>query len=204
MDRESQQRGVTLVELLVSMFVFSVIVIMLVTFFNYFFDSYYFTFHETQSIDEAKYVVDKISSEIREAQTSEEGAYPLVVADDAEIAIFCDADDDGKVERVRYFLDGTQLKRGMIEPGNPPDVYLPANEVVQVVSDYIQNGANPVFYYYNGNWPGDVVNNPLGIAYRMLETRLVEVDLMVNTGPGTIEDVRISTKAMIRNLKTNY
>lgn len=198
------QEGITLIEILMAVFLFMIIIATVAVFFNFFFDSYYFAYNENQNIDQAKYSVDRFSTEIREARVSEEGAYPLETADDQEIIFYSDADNDGRIERVRYFLDGTQFKRGIVEPGYPPVMYDPGSEIVSVVSDYIQNDTVPIFSYYNGDWPGDTVNNPLAFSYRLLETRMVGVQLLVNTSPNSIENLVISTKTLIRNLKTNY
>ncbi|MFC1748265.1 PilW family protein [Pseudomonadota bacterium] len=201
---KTRQAGVTLVELLMAVFLFVVIIASVAVFFDFFFDSYYFAYDENRNIDQAKFSVDILSSEVREAKISEEGAYPIITAGDQEFAFYSDADNDGDVEQLRYFLDGSVLKRGIIEPSAPPNMYDPGTEEVSIVSDYVQNGATPVFYYYNGGWPGDVVNNPLQLTYRLLETRMVGVELFVNTSPGSSEDLVIGTKALIRNLKSNY
>ncbi len=198
------QAGVTLIELLLVVFIFVVFVTVMAVFFDYFFDSYYFTFDQNRTIDEVKVSVDRMTREIREAQTSQEGAYPLQVAEDQQIAFYSDVDNDGEVEYVRYYLNGTNLERGIIEPGDPPDVYDSGTEATRIISEYVQNGANAIFYYYNGDWPSDQVNNPLAPATRLLETRMVEVNLMMNTSPESQSDFDISTRVMIRNLKTNY
>ena len=198
------QSGVTLIELMVVVFIFVLVMAVMAVFFDYFFDSYYFTFDQGRSIDEVKVSVDRFSREVREAQSSQEGAYPLQVANDQEISFYSDVDNDGQVEFVRYFLSGNNLMRGVIEPGSPPNVYSPGTEATRIISEYVRNGVEPVFYYYNGSWPSDVVNNPLVLADRLLETRLVEINLMINTSPNTQDDLEVSTRVMIRNLKTNY
>ena len=37
-------------------------------------------------------------------------------------------DDDGLKEKIRYYLTGTTLKKGVIKPTGSPPVYLSANE----------------------------------------------------------------------------
>ena len=199
-----KSQGVTLIEIMTSMFVFVLIISMLITFFNYFFDSYYFAFQGNRSISEAKFVVDRMSAELRETKKSEEGGYPLVIADDQEVGFYADIDNDGETEYVRYFLNGTQLEKGVIEPGVIPDVYDPVTETTKVVSDYVANGVDPIFFFYNDSWPEDDVNNPLAAADRILDTRLVEISLRVNVSPNQQEDLDLRTKVLLRNLKTNY
>jgi len=197
------QRGVTLIELLMGMFMFVTIIASVAVFFNYLFDSYYFAFESGKTVDEIKFVMDKITSELREMDTSEEGAYALAVANDQELVFYADSDDDDEVELIRYFLEGTSLKRGTIAPGDPSDWYGGAEEIT-TMSEFVQNGGEPIFSYYNGDWPGDEINNPLPSGDRLASTRLIRIDLKVNTSPGTLADVRTVSQVMLRNLKTNY
>lgn len=74
----------------------------------------------------------------------------------------------------------------------------------RVVADYINSGASPLFYYYNGDWPLDTLNNPLPVSDRLLETKMIEVEVVVNVDPDTIpDDFTLSSFTHLRNLKTN-
>lgn len=74
----------------------------------------------------------------------------------------------------------------------------------KIVASYITNGTSPLFTYYNGNWPGDEINNPIPLNDRLLDSRLIRVDLSVDTnedyGP---TDFQLSTMVHLRNLKDN-
>src|SRR4030042_210479 len=132
------------------------------------------------SIDATNTAVSEIVKELRNSRESDAGTYPLEVTGDQEIVFYSDYDYDSSVERVRYTLSGNTLTRGIIKPQGSPAVYLPANERTKVVSDIIRNGSNPVFYYYNGEWPEDTVNNPLIPADRISNTRLIKIILKAN------------------------
>lgn len=192
-----------MIELLTGVAIFGLIIGAFSSMFVFFFRSYNFTFEQGRTVEEAKISANKLMSELREARTSEDGAYPLIAAEDQELAFYSDVDDDGQVERVRYFLDGQTLRRGVVEPGVPPVVYDTGSEAVSVISEYVQNTGMPTFYYYNSDWPGDVVTNPLVPAQRLLDTRIVEVSFLINTDSNQQQDFEISSQVMIRNLKTN-
>ncbi len=132
------------------------------------------------SIDATNTAVSEIVKELRNSRESDAGTYPLEVTGNQEIVFYSDYDYDSSVERVRYTLSGNTLTRGIIKPQGYPAVYLPANERTKVVSDIIRNGADPVFYYYNGEWPEDTVNNPLIPADRISNTRLIKIILKAN------------------------
>jgi prepilin-type N-terminal cleavage/methylation domain-containing protein len=199
----SIKNGFTLLELMVASFIFSTVVGIAAIFFAYFFKNYNFNFSENQSVEATRSSVVKLMSELREARISEDGAYPLQTANDQEIKFYADVDNDGVVELVRYYMEGANLKRGVIKATGSPSIYDPATETVTTISTYIQNGVQPVFYYYNGDWPGDTTNNPLVAGVRLLNTRLVKIRLLVNTDTKQQSNIDISNEIMIRNLKTN-
>ncbi|MFC1653533.1 prepilin-type N-terminal cleavage/methylation domain-containing protein [Patescibacteria group bacterium] len=74
----------------------------------------------------------------------------------------------------------------------------------KTVASYIQNTSDPIFYYYNSDWPSDVVNNPLAAENRLLDTRLMSVGVRVNVNPNiNPNDFSVSTFIHLRNLKDN-
>lgn len=194
--------GLGLVEVVVASFIVAIIIMVAAVFFSFFLRSYSFSFEENRIIGEAESMMRKMSAEIREARTSENGAYPLVEAGDFEIMFYADVDNDGVVDRVRYYLEDEKLYRGLVLYDNENDIYESDSEVIRVLSDYVVNGDSPIFYYYNSNWPGDEVNNPLEQNRRLLDTRLVRIVVLVNTTTNpNIGDFELESAVMIRNLK---
>lgn len=66
--------------------------------------SHGYTWEQSQAIEEARRGIEIMTKEIRGARSGEGGSYPIVLADDKEFIFFSDIDNDGKTERVRYFL----------------------------------------------------------------------------------------------------
>jgi len=156
------------------------------------------------NVDASSSAVTGLTRELRNAKSGDNGSYPLVTANDQEIIFFSDYDFDGKTERIRYTLSGTNLIRGVIEPTDPPITYPTASEIVSTLTSYVRNGTAPVFYYYNSDYPQVTSGNPIPQALRISNTRLVRIILTVNTkdndprGNYTVED-----NAMLRILKDN-
>lgn len=199
-----QSNGYGILELVITSAITAVVVTAGAVLFMYFLRNYNFSFEESRILGEAEATMREMTTEIREAKVGENGAYPLAVASDQEIRFYSDMDEDGETEKIRYFLEGEVLKKGVIEPSSPPIVYNDAAEVVSTVSSYIVNGADPVFYYFNSGWPGDTLNNPLIPAERLLETRLIRINISINTYQGQdVDDFKLATEVMVRNLKTN-
>ncbi|MBU0570281.1 prepilin-type N-terminal cleavage/methylation domain-containing protein [Patescibacteria group bacterium] len=156
------------------------------------------------SVDEANTNISTLVRELRNTRTGDNGAYPLEQALDQEIIFYSDIDFDGQTERVRYFLSETQLTKGVIEPQGFPVTYPSEIEKVKVVSENVRNGATPIFYYYNGDWPSDTTNNPLDTPTRLSETKLMNVYLELNPNENNPErNYILQSYVQIRTLKDN-
>lgn len=156
------------------------------------------------SVDEANVNVTNLVREIRTAKEGDNGAYPFASANNQEIIFYSDYDFDGVTERIRYFLNGTQFSKGVIEPTGQPATYPSGSEIVKLLSGNVRNGTDPVFYYYNGDWPADTVNNPLSTPANLSEIKLVRVLLKLNTNPNdTKNDYVLESYSQVRVLKEN-
>lgn len=201
---KTYRSGFTFVEVAVAGFTTFITVIVLIIFTSYIFQSYDFSFDTNRAISAAEDGLRRMTLDIREAKPSENGSYPLVTTNDQEFGFFADVDNDGIVEQVRYFLEGTDLKKGVIEPSGIPAQYLPETETVTILTDSVVNDTEPMFFYYNGNWPGDTQNNPLPQAQRLLETRLIKATIRVAPDNQPLPDAfELSTSIQLRNLKNN-
>jgi len=200
----SSKIGFTLMEVILTTAISSIFIVGLVSLNRLFGDSQKILTLSSQSFNEANIGTNAMVREIRNAAFADNGAYPLELADDQQIIFYANLDDDPQIERIRYYLENGQLNRGVIQPTGSLSVYLPANEQINLVIDYVQNQTNPIFYYYNGDWPTDVINNPLPAPTRLVETKLIQIILTINPQPTRPESqYTIQSFAQIRNLKTN-
>lgn len=197
-------RGFTLLELILATFIFGLIAAGVAGFAVYYFQNYAFSFEQQQAIGGAQTSLTAMIREIREARMGDNGAWPLVQTDDNAFIFYSDVTNDGRSDRVRYFLDGNELKKGVIEPTQVPVSYPPANEQVRAVAANLDNGGLPIFTYYNGSWPGDTLNNPLVPNSRLLNTRYVSVYLRLNVSPNVGSGpFELTSGVQIRSLKDN-
>ena len=198
------QSGFTFVEVVIAGFITLITIIVFIIFTSYLFQSYEFSFDMNRNISAAEDGLRRMTLEIREARPADNGSYPLVTTDDFEIAFYGDVDNDNSAEKVRYFLDGTDLKKGIIEPTGIPAQYPAETETVVIITQNVVNDATPIFYYYNGDWPGDDVNNPLIADARILGTRLIKATLRIaQTSQPATDAFEVSTSIQLRNLKGN-
>lgn len=196
--------GFTLMETLVSVAIFSLALALLYNFFTQSVGSQRYTNEQALAVSSLRQGMETMVKELREASNGAEGSYILTEAGDQEIIFFSDIDTDAAAEKVRYFLVGTDLKKGVTEPAGDPPNYTTNPEVVSIISPYIRNNSNPIFKYFNGDYPGDNVNNPLPNPRRLTDTKMVQIYLLVNVNLALAPDsLELTSNVQIRNLKTN-
>lgn len=152
---------------------------------------------------QARRVSFQIMQELRNATTSNTGAYAINYAGDQEVIFFSNIDGGVEVERVRYFIDTGVLKKGIIKPTGNPLMYTGA-ETVSVVQNYVANAAVPLFYYYDGTHTG-ATDNFLPQPVNVTDVRYVRMNLLVSRRAGVINTsfYTVTAGSTFRNLKSN-
>lgn len=197
-------KGFTLVEVIVASFIFCVITFGVTVFSSYYFKNYSFSFEQNQQQSIAQNGLTRMIKDIREARIGDDGSWPIVQADDNQFIFYSDVTNDGKADKVRYFLTGTILQKGIIEPTVVPVTYPSANEKIVNIATNIDTSGGPIFKYYNGNWPSDTINNPLTQTNRLLNSRFVIVYLKINLSQNfAASPFELTSGTTIRSLKNN-
>jgi len=104
----SKIKSFTLIETLVAIFVFALAMVAVAGLIVLGYRTHGFTKEQSIAIEEAQRGIEKMVKEIREAKSGDDGSFPIEKADDKEFIFYSDIDDDGEVERVRYFLGNTR------------------------------------------------------------------------------------------------
>lgn len=147
--------------------------------------------------------VNNLVADLRKVRQADNGDYPIESGDDFDIKVYIDIDNDGVTERVHYYLQSGSLYRGVREPvGNLPVNYPNGDGTTTLLANSIINSnAQPVFSYYNDEYPSDTTNNPLVTPVNVAEVKMVKVHLMVNIDPLNVpEHINIESFAELRNL----
>jgi len=197
------EKGLSLLEAIITISIFTLI---LGGFFGVILGSYralHYTFQQTQAISEARNGIEIMIKEIREAQQGDDGSYIIEKAEDYEFIFYSDIDKDKETERVRYFLDGSDFKKGVIKPTGFPPVYITNpqdpqyNEKFFIISKYVRNQP-PIFHYFDGNM------QELSSPARLKDTKLMRVYLVINVDPNRPpQDFVLESDVQLRNLKEN-
>jgi len=199
-----KESGFTLIEILISVILITILAGAVLSIQFFISQNQISVFRNYLSVEDSNSSVSMFVREVRNAKDAEDGSFSLVSLSDQEIIFYSDYDFDGKVERIRYSLTGTSLTKGVIEPTDPPITYPESAETIKILTNYVRNGTDPVFYYYNKDWPQDIINNPLPLANRLSDTQLVKIALTLNTKAGDpARDYTIESFAQIRLVKEN-
>ncbi len=160
-----------------------------------------FILEEGMASVQAAQSVRKISAQLRDIRQSDTGEYMVKKADENELVVYRNEDDDDNIERVRYFLDEANdiFKKGVIEASGTPLAYPTdySSDTVTNLALYAVNADNsePLFKYYDNG------NNQLSSPATPTSIRIIELNLWVNIKPLSAPDnVRIGTSVEIRNL----
>ena len=191
-------KGFSLVETFIVIFIFSLtmgavsgLIVML-------YKTHGYTWQQSRAIEEARKGVETMVKEIREARTGEDGSYTIASTTDFQFSFYGDINRDSNIERVRYFVEGTDFKKGVIEPVGIPAVYPAGTEKISVLSHYVRNSP-PVFRYFDEN------NQELPAPARKRDTKLMQVYLVINVDPNkSPQDFVLSSMVQLRNLKREF
>lgn len=201
--KKTLRKGFTLVEVVITIAILGIGMAGLSVFFFRILKSNQFILEEGVASFQASQGVQKMVNELRKVRQGENGEYPVTLLDDFELTVFSDIDGDQTVEKVHYYLDGSDLKMGVSNPSGSPLEYPDGDQTVSTIVKHVANESDePVFYYYNRDYPDDLANNPVvtPVADRQL-IRLVEVYLIINIKPQSAPDnVNIGSFAEFRNL----
>lgn len=204
MRTKNPKTGFTIIEVTVASAILGLIGIAVGGFIYYGFRSYDFTIEQSQAIENARQGIETMTQEIREIAPADTGAFAIDTADKFNFTFYGDIDKDAATERVRYFLDGTEFKKGTTEASGQPLRYRSENEVITTLAACVQNNAIPIFTFYNGDYPADMINNPLEYPADVTDIKLVHVYLKINVRPERApDDYDLETDINIRNLKEN-
>ncbi len=178
----------TLVELLLAIAVVSIVMQGFTYLFIKTWDTNKFILEMGMASAMAQRANNKLIIDLRGIQQSDHGAFPIAEATNMSLTIYSDIEDDGVVERVHYYLDeaSDELRVGITNPdtSTQPSAYPGGDQETRVLARYVVNASNdPVFYYYNDDYPGDTTNNPLTLPTSLSNIQLVRIRLFINIDP---------------------
>lgn len=191
----------TLVEVLMSVTLFSVSAIMLSSFIIYGYKNHMRVTEEALATDRVNANIRVMVEELRKAKTAENGSYVIATANSDEVSFYSDIDRDLVAEKVTYEIVDGDLVKSVIEPTGTPPQYPAGNVVTKVIAEGLSNDEiHPLFIYYGVDPLGEGNNVELSAPVELTRVRLVEVSLLTEIGDTGNSRV-VESKALIRNLR---
>lgn len=152
---------------------------------------------------------DSVAKAVRDFESKTRGAEEVVTADADQLVFFAYIANDTRPapSRIRYFIDGNKLVRGIISPegAGPIFSYPSANENFHDVATGVLN-TDSVFSYYGdqdydyGNDAATKLGFPINLAQIKMVRITLRIDFDTSQPPEAVED---STLVNLRNLKRN-
>jgi prepilin-type N-terminal cleavage/methylation domain-containing protein len=203
-SQKKQNNGFTLVETLVAIFVFSIIMLGTTLLMQNIIKSSTQQPLALDAVDQSRIIIFNFTNELRNATVGNDGSYPLGLANDSQITFYSTYGSTGstKMNKIRYYVTGTTLYKGVTAPSGSPLNYNGTEKVTALITN-LANGSVPVFYYYDGSYTG--TSTPLAQPINVNNVKFVSMNLVVPTqdSRGSATTFTIKAGGTIRNLKNN-
>lgn len=204
MARNLNNRGVTLLELVVAIGIFALLSLGVAWILIMSVRSNAIIWDHLEAQRDGRRAVQQVVNDVRRAEASSVGGYMIASAGDNELIIYSNVDRAGYRERVRYFLDGTTVKKGIIVPSGNPLVYDVSAETVVDIAAHVTNASAgiPVFTYYDTAYTGTetAIAQPVAAG----DVRVIRMKLVIDKDPAkTPSAIEVESVAQLRNLKLN-
>ncbi len=195
------RQGFTLIEVVVTIGIFSAAIVTMLLFTARSYNSFFELNDRSTAVAKARQAIEALGRELREAQSSDNGAYALATTTATELSFYANVDGSSDIERVRYFISGSSFRRGIIKPTGNPATYPSGSEVVETIIDSLVAGPT-VFTYYPGTYAGS--DPPLSAPVNTALVRYIVLAVRIDDTPGEKpEAIDVVTSASLRNLKDN-
>lgn len=198
------KKAFTLVEILVVLAITSVLALAVGAFSSNIISYNRTIFGSLDAAQNGRTVIKMISSELREAATSNTGIFAVSEASSTAITFFSDIDDDGIGEQIRYYLATSTLKKSVVKPtGNPLSYASWSTGTTTNVTPYVVNSSStPIFEYFDASYDG--ATSSLAQPVNPQQIRLVKITILIEQDPNKAPvPIIFTTQVSLRNLKDN-
>ena len=174
-------KGMTLVEMLVVVFLFSILMIALGNTVASLYKSNAYTVGQTYQVSNARRGVQALIRDVREMTFADDGTFPLARMEPHLIGFYSDIDRDSSVEYIEYELATTTIltKRVYNATGTPVTYDTSSPDETYILSEYVQNRnqSTSTFFYY------DTYGNPTTATSSVTDVRFISIQSIVNIDP---------------------
>lgn len=152
---------------------------------------------------EARRIVAEIVNTVRTAEPSSIGSYAIAEATTSSLTVYANIDKDTLRERIHYWLQGTELKKGVLKPSGNPLSYVGAEQVTTLAHNVRNTSVGTeTFQYFTESYAGSGAGmaTPITIPNIRMVKVVIEIERDLNVSPVPL---RVESITQIRNLKEN-
>lgn len=143
-------RAFTLIETVVVVGLTGLVGLGLLSMIAFFYRSNAYLLEATSANESASRGITETLTSLRESSYGEDGAYPIAAAATSSVTFYADLDKDAAIERVRFYLSGGILYRGLTEAGGNPPSYAGQPEAITTIATDVKNASStPAFRYFD-------------------------------------------------------
>jgi len=144
-----------------------------------------------------------ITSDIRSAGPSANGAYAINSATTSSLIFYADNNKSGTIKRMRYFLASSSIYRGVIEPTGTPATYSTSSETITDMIDNVIVPTSTLFFrYYDDSYTG--TQAAMTSTADVSGIRLVKISFFSDIKPKQSPGAQYFSQFIdIRNLRSN-
>ena len=195
--------GLTFVEMIMALFIFSIGMSAFAMLLSKTWQGNAYALEMGQDSMAASQGLNIMADYIRRANQGDDGSYPVQLAKDNELTIFCNYNNDTITERLHFYLSNQNLLMGITNPTTTLPKTYPAGDqtVVTLASHIVNTSTDPIFQYFNSDYPADTTTNPMSTPASVADVRLVKVHLEVNINLAHAPDnITVQSFVEMRNL----
>lgn len=163
----------------------------------YFYHTAHYAIEQSSAVASVQHSMDTMVRTIREAGYASDGAYPIVALATSSITFYAQVNQQSPyTQKVRFFVSGTSLMQGVVEPAGDPPAYT-GTEVVSTLANYVQNQAlaTSTFTYY------DAAGAQMTDLSRIGSVRFVRANVIVDVNPNDQPtQLTLRSSTALRNL----
>jgi prepilin-type N-terminal cleavage/methylation domain-containing protein len=204
LNLEQADHGFTLVEVLISIFIFSLISVGIVMTVSNLFSAASGQSGLLADQDQARKLISQVSNELRNAASGANGAYQLESAGNQQLVFFTNADPSSvTTERVRYFLQNGKVYKGVTKYSG--GTYNTSTEKTLLMQNNIASSTAPLFYYYDGDYTGSSTQAALVQPVSVASVKFIKINVMIfnKAGVKNKNSYSVTGGAAIRSIKNN-
>ncbi len=203
MHTPTPHKGFTLVEILIAVAILTLISYSVSTFQRDLFSLNHFFQSSLNTQLDARHILKVMVAELREASPSSLGSYPVELASSTALTFYSDINNDGLKERVRYYVQGNRVMKGVVSPSGNPLIYNGASETVTtLITGYVASSTLPMFQYFPSTYAG--TSTALSYPIDTSRIRLIKISVIIDRDANKSPiPIVVTSQVTIRNLKDN-